>query len=313
MQRLQEKYIPVAVDYDHTITRQLDRLDGYLHESESRCSGIRHGCEKKIVWHENKRQLRDLAIVYLHGFSASRMETWPLCDRLAEAMGANLYYTRLTGHGQNGHAMAAATVDDWLNDGMEAMAIGRRLGKKIILVGTSTGATLATWLAARPVDAPLIHSLILLSPNFFPKNPLAAAALWRPAIRLFECCFGSWRNFDAVNTRHARFWTVCYPVRAIATMMHLVRLSWRIDLNHTTIPVLMMVNPRDRVINVTLAVKRFRDFSSRRNKLVFFTSNRDLGHHILAGDILSPGTTQKALAIIRKFLRDIAFFDPDAP
>jgi esterase/lipase len=277
-------------------------LDSHLAESESRVSGIREGCEKKIVWYDDKRHQRDLAIVYSHGFSASRMETWPLCDHLAAAMGANLFYTRLTGHGRDGYAMTTATVKDWQNDGMEAMAIGRRLGRKIILVGTSTGGTLATWLAAQPAVAALIHGLILLSPNFFPKNPLAAAALWPPAMRLFENFFGSWRSFSVVNSRHARFWTVRYPVRALTTMMQLVHLSWRIDLNHVAMPVLMMVNPWDRVINVTLAVKRFRDFSSNRKKLVFFQGNRDLGRHVLAGDILSPATTAKALAIIVAFL-----------
>ena len=106
-------------------------------------------------------------------------------------MGANLFYTRLTGHGRDGYAMATATVRDWQNDGMEAVAIGRRLGRKIILVGTSTGGTLATWLAAQPSVAPMIHRLILLSPNFFPKNPMAAAALWPPALRLIRAAFSA--------------------------------------------------------------------------------------------------------------------------
>jgi len=293
----------VSIDNDDTIPKRLEMLDSYLAGKESRVTDIREGCEKIIVWHDNRRQQRDLAIVYIHGFSASRMETWPLCDHLAETMGANLFYTRLTGHGQDGISLAAAKVDDWINDGMEAVAIGRRLGRKIILVGTSTGGTLATWLATQPALTPMIHRLILLSPNFFPKNPIAAAALWPPALQLFERFFGSWRSFSVVNARHARFWTARYPVRAIATMMQLVLRAWQIDLKTASMPVLMMVNPWDRVINVTLAVKRFRDFSSTRKKLVFFQCNRDLGRHILAGDILSPDTTAKALDIIDDFLK----------
>ena len=162
---------------DHTIPEQLNLLDDYLRQSESRVSGIRPECEKKIAWHNGQRRQRGLAIVYIHGFSASRMETWPLCDRLAQANEANLFYTRLTGHGQDGHAMVTASIQAWQKDALEAIVIGRRLGKKIILVGTSTGATLGAWLAAQPSVAPLVHSLILLSPNFFPKNPMAAAAL----------------------------------------------------------------------------------------------------------------------------------------
>jgi len=294
--------VPV-VDY-HTIPKRLDMLDSYLTEKESLFTGIREGCEKKIVWHDNQRQQRNLAIVYIHGFSASRMETWPLCDHLARALGANLFYTRLTGHGQDGYAMATATVKDWQNDGMEAVAIGRRLGRKIVLVGTSTGGTLATWLAAQPSVAAWIYRLVLLSPNFFPKNPMAAVTLWPPALRLCERFFGTWRCFTVANAMQASYWTVRYPLSAIATMMQLVRLSWRIDLKNATMPVLMMINPWDRVVNVTLALLRYLNFPSPHKGLVLFRGNKDLGRHVLAGEILAPESTARVMAIIQAYLQD---------
>ncbi|WP_319524093.1 alpha/beta fold hydrolase [uncultured Desulfosarcina sp.] len=286
------------------IPDRLDHLDNYLLAAESQVAGIRKDCEKKIVWHGSRRRQRDLAIVYVHGFSASRMETWPLCDRLAEVLKANLFYTRLTGHGRDGAAMAAATVLDWQADAMEALAVGRLLGRKIILVGTSTGGTLATWLAAQPSAARLIDSLILISPNFMPKNPLAAAFLWPPALRLLERFFGGWRSFSVYNPDQARFWTVRYPIRAIGTMMQLVHRSWKLDLKSVPVPVLMLVNPWDRVINVSLALLRYRAFGSPHKKLVLFRGNRDPGRHVLAGKILSPETTDKALTVIESFLID---------
>jgi esterase/lipase len=282
-----------------------DLLDNYLIASESRIGGIRKDCEKKIVWHGNRRRQRDLAVVYLHGFSASRMEVWPLCDRLAEALGANLFYTRLAGHGRDGAAMGAATVRDWQSDALEALAIGRLLGRKIILVGTSTGGTLATWLTAQPSTAALLDSLILISPNFMPKNPLAAAFLWPPALRLLERFFGGWRSFSVQDPEQARFWTVRYPIAAIGTMMHLVRLSWQLDLKSVTVPMLTMVNPWDRVINVSAALLRYRAFGSPHKKIVLFRGNRDPGRHVLAGNILSPEATDKALALVLAFVVSI--------
>ncbi len=286
-----------------TIPDRPDMLDDYLHRTESSVPNIRNGCEKRIIWNNGKTVQSDFAIVYIHGFSASRMETWPLCDHLAQALNANLFYTRLAGHGQDGAAMAEARVDDWLDDGREAMAIGRLLGRKIILVGTSTGGTLAAWLAARKTMAPMIHSLILLSPNFFPKNPMAALTLWPAGLRMLETVFGNWRCFTVADADHARYWTVKYPFRAIATMMQLVLLSWRINLSHATMPVLMMVNPWDRVISVTSAIARYLKFPSPRKKLVLFRGNRDPGRHVLAGDLLSPGSTQKVLDIILAYLK----------
>ncbi|KZL20096.1 hypothetical protein PsAD2_01582 [Pseudovibrio axinellae] len=62
-------------------------------------------------------------------------------------MEANLYYTRLTGHDRTGEALAEATLYDRINDLAEAVEIGRQIGEKIIIVSTSTGATLSAWLA----------------------------------------------------------------------------------------------------------------------------------------------------------------------
>jgi hypothetical protein len=77
-------------------------LERYLADSEARYPDITPGAEKTIVWaHPNQRQT-DLAIIYLHGYSATRQETAPLSDQLARQLEANLFYTRLSGHGRGG-------------------------------------------------------------------------------------------------------------------------------------------------------------------------------------------------------------------
>ncbi|GIV58500.1 MAG: hypothetical protein KatS3mg042_1413 [Rhodothermaceae bacterium] len=107
-------------------------LDAYLAAAEARFDDLRPGVEKAIVWADPATRSRTpLAVVYLHGFSATREETRPLCDTLAARLGANLFYTRLTGHGRTGEALAAATASDWLRDALEALAIGQRLGERV--------------------------------------------------------------------------------------------------------------------------------------------------------------------------------------
>lgn len=294
--------MPTAID--NKIPHRPDLLDRYLDSREAAVTNIRPDCEKKIVWHRGKKVKTPYAIVYLHGFSASRKETWPLCDRLAAVLGANLFYTRLSGHGQDGPAMGEATVGDWLADGLEAVIIGQRIGNRVILVGTSTGGTLATWLAAHDWASSFIHGLILISPNFFPKNPMALAALCPPALHLFEKTFGGWRNITVKTASQARYWTTRYPIKAVATMMRMVYLSWSVDLKRARMPVLMLVNPWDRVINVTLARLRFGQFPSPQKQIFFFRGNKDLGRHVLAGELLSRSTTEKALAVIINFVEN---------
>ena len=104
-----------------------------------------------------------ISIIYLHGFSATRQETKPVSDIVAQELGANLYYTKLTGHGQDWQALAKATVNDWLNDTVEALEIGRQLGDKVVVIGTSTGESLAVWLASNENKEDILALVIVVS------------------------------------------------------------------------------------------------------------------------------------------------------
>lgn len=80
----------------------------------------------RIVWHDpEKPDQTPLAVVYLHGFSATHRETAPLSEQVAAALGANLYLTRLQGHGLGSAALGAASAESWVKDADRAMAIGR--------------------------------------------------------------------------------------------------------------------------------------------------------------------------------------------
>ena len=114
-----------------------DDLDAFVEDAEARVPDVRPGNEKEIVWADPETKAKTpLALVYLHGFSASRGETRPLSDTLAARLGANLFYTRLAGHGRDADAMAEAGLDDWIESGHEALQIGRRLGERVLLIGT---------------------------------------------------------------------------------------------------------------------------------------------------------------------------------
>ncbi|MEE4361728.1 MAG: alpha/beta fold hydrolase, partial [Pseudomonadales bacterium] len=144
------------------VPEQLEALDAWLAAREARHDDLREETDERIVWAAGERRRTPLSIVYLHGFSASRRETAPLCDRMAEALGANLFYARLAGHGRSPEAMGEATVADWLDDAQRAWSLGTRLGQRVAFVGTSTGGTLATLFASRCAD-PRLAALMLIA------------------------------------------------------------------------------------------------------------------------------------------------------
>eukprot|EP01035_Chromulina_nebulosa_P043338 gene43338-58702_t len=72
-------------------------VEAYLAESESVISGLRPSGRKEIVWADPATRARtDVAVVFIHGFSASPSELRPFPDIIAKNLGANLFLTRLT-------------------------------------------------------------------------------------------------------------------------------------------------------------------------------------------------------------------------
>ena len=134
---------------------------------------------KRVTWHGDPGARTPYAVVNLHGFSATRQETAPLAERVAAMLGANLFETRLTGHGHTERPMHAVQAEDWLADTAEALAIGARLGERTVVIGTSTGGTLALAMSSHD-SADAVSDIVLISPNLQPSDG-KAAWLTRPA------------------------------------------------------------------------------------------------------------------------------------
>lgn len=282
-----------------------DDLDRYLATSEARFADLRPGVEKTIIWADaRERSQTPLALVYLHGFSATRRETSPLTELLGEKLGANVFYTRLRGHGRSDDAMSEATVNDWLNDGIEALEIGRRLGEEIVLIGTSTGGTLATWLVMEH-EATDILALVLISPNFRPRDRRSELLLWPWGASLARMIEGDYRSWTPVNERQARYWTTRYPTDALVTMMSLVDLVRRTDLRRLGLPALLLYSRGDELVDADEIERRYRELGSTPKELVEISDSRDPAQHVLAGDILSPSTTDSVADQIESFIRGL--------
>lgn len=280
-----------------------DDLDAHLAANERQVAEIHAlipDTGKRITWRQPGVRT-DYAIVYLHGFSATRHETAPLAQRIAAALGANLFETRLSGHGHTERPMHAVRAEDWLEDGAEALAIGARLGDKVIVIGTSTGATLALAMSNDAV-AQMVSDLILISPNLQPQDG-KSNWLTRPAGPLLAWLItGDTRSWTAHNDQQARYWSTSYPTEAVVEVMRLVdfaqsRLPMRVTQN-----VLILLSPEDKVVSPDATRVAFGRIESPHKRLIEIET-QDPSNHVLAGDILSPGTTDDVAATIINFIQ----------
>ncbi len=262
--------------------------------------GIYAATEKRVRWQVGAAGTRtEFAVVYLHGFSATRQEIAPVAQRLADALGANLFETRLAGHGLKSGQLDNVSAEDWLADTAEAIAVGNSIGKRLILVGTSTGATLAMAAAiARPED---VAALVMISPNFSPRDENADYMTAPGGPLLARLLLGETHSWEPHNAMQARFWTTRYSIASIIEVMRLVKAirdSLPLSLQQ---PLLVFLSPDDDVINVGRAETAIAQIDAPYKKVINVDTEHP-AHHVLAGDILAPHKTDEVVAQILNFL-----------
>ena len=229
--------------------------------------------------------------------------------RLAgDRAGGNLFYTRLIGHGIDADAMGEATLNDWLNDTNEAYEIGRRLGADVVLIGTSMGGALATWLAEKRRDAPPL-AMILMSPAYAAKDAKRQQDLiqmvylpWgEQIIRLMTGGYlGRAPIDDELEWRTSRMRPDAYVT--IGAVFELVD---PIDLGAIESPVFIAYSKEDRAVEQDTTVDRFQRFSATYKTLLEVKETGDPAYHLLAGKYRSPQTTAGMVEAIQAFLKKI--------
>ncbi|MDE4131994.1 alpha/beta fold hydrolase [Phaeobacter sp. QD34_3] len=278
----------------------------YFERVEGAFSDITPGTEKRVIWAGEPEARTPVSVVYIHGFSGTSEEIRPVPDRVAQALGANLVYTRLAGHGRPGSAMAEPTVNDWMQDLAEALAAARKVGERVVVIATSTGATLMTAAALDPELSRDLAGIVMVSPNYGINHPVAALLTWPAARHWLPLLAGKERSFPARSPEHERFWTTSYPSVAAMPMAALVKAVTQLKLEETRIPALFWFSEKDQVVRPDLTQK----VAARWGGLVKL-QNRDPGPdddpyaHVMAGDVMSPGQTDTAVQDILSWLSDL--------
>jgi alpha-beta hydrolase superfamily lysophospholipase len=272
-------------------------------QDEAKIADITDGAEKLVVWAGESNVKTDYSIVYLHGYSATRQETHPLTENIAQQLGANVFYTRFTGHGRDGAAMATITKQALLDDTSDALDIGHQLGEKVIVIGVSTGATLATLYAAQGGSD--ILAMILISPNFKERSPLIKLMRLPYVIQITKFIFGDNYSWEPKNALHDKYWTHTFPLESMLPMLQLLEDISRMDLSLIKVPLAIFYSPDDEVINVTTVEEYYTRFGSATKKLVAVNTKGLLHSHVIAGNILAPHLTDSIVAKSLEFIEEI--------
>ena len=280
----------------------INSLDKLIEDSENEILNIRPDTEKKIIWANQNKVKTKISLIFIHGFSATRAELDPVIEMLGKELNANIFFTRLRGHGLDGEALAEATFDDWMIDTKEAIDIGNAIGDRLILIGCSTGCSL--------IHANLQYinnaaAVIYVSPNFGSKSFLGKLLIIPGAKWFIPFIFGKEYSFVPRNADHARCWTTSYPIKALFAVKDSVVAAYKVKHIKIKQPVLFYFSDDDQVVSAKATrkiISKMGNNVSIHNPIL--TNTDDSSQHGVLGDILSSSQTNSGVKKILSWLEN---------
>jgi esterase/lipase len=293
-----------------TLSGDLDALEMNILQKE-RSGNIKPDNEARFIWAgDSLKERTEWALLYLHGFSASWFEGSPVNVEFARHYGCNAYFARLAAHGvDTTETLLDMTPDALWESAKEALMVARKIGKRVVIMASSTGGTLALKLAAEFPE--YVDGLILYSPNVRMNNP-AAFLLSKPwGLYIARAAYGGkYRvtNEDYTST-DCKYWNCKYRLEALVNLQLLIEKTMKKEVfERVTCPVFLGYyfkddENQDQVVRVDAALKMFEQLGTPtelKNKQAF----PEAGNHVIASGLFSNSVEELQSATFR-FAGDI--------
>ena len=297
-------------------------VEKWLRERDALAAPIQPGCESSVTWANGPSNKTGICVIFLHGWCASPPELDPVDKHIATALGANLLRYRYTGHGlrpmeRGGEVMLKEQGHEQMRrDAAIAYALGRQLGGAIVLMGSSTGGSLAIWLSGQAwVRNGSLAALVLVSPGIRLAMPRATWLCVGWLLMLLPRA-GSRSLLHAINggkykrpqmhllpgargEAQARCWTRVYPFEAVIHIIALYLICGASAVFESIdAPVLAFANPRDKTVSFAAAREAVHRMPQGQLEVVEDSENV----HVITGRIASPNTVERIVHVAVEFL-----------
>jgi len=307
---------PARLSLDNSWPEIPDSADGLadcVHQNDAGLK-LRPDNQSRIIWNDEQNKAKTpVAMLYLHGFSASWFEGEPLHRNLSREFGMNLYIPRLQAHGiDTSEPLLDMHPDALYRSALLALAITEKLGERVLITGTSTGASLALMLTAAFPEK--VSALILLSPNIRLADPNAWMLTKPWGLQIARIFMGSgYRNSADPDPTSQKYWYTRYRLEGLVALQHLLDSSMGPQtFSRVSCPVFMGYYYRDHLhqdqtVSVSAMLSMF-DQLGTKPKLKTKEAFPDASVHVIGCGQLNlecETVCQKAIIFIRETLNVI--------
>jgi pimeloyl-ACP methyl ester carboxylesterase len=277
----------------------ISNVEDYVKQKEASVK-LRPDNEARILWaNDSTKERTEYVVLYLHGFSASWYEGYPVNEYIAKQLHANAYFSRLASHGiDTTEALIDMTPYDLYESAKEALLIASALGNKVVLVSTSTGGTLSLKLAADFPDK--VNSLILLSPNVEINNSAASllSGPWGLQIAHIAGGGGKYRHILPLGSEtEQKYWYKTYRWEATVYLQQLLDETMKKSVFKKVKQPLFLAyyykneKEQDPIVRVSALLKMYEEVSTPEN-LKYKVALPDAGNHVIGCETTSHSVPQ---------------------
>lgn len=206
------------------------------------------------------------AVLFIHGFTAKKEDNKYFIEYLKKFKNITVFYFTLPGHEND--TVSYVSYHEWLKESEKQFLEIKKNYKKVILIGHSMGAIIATYLASKYE----IHKLVLLSPAYlfgsFEQNKQDLKQIIKMKEQKIETGFeGFFQKMKDV------------PVKSMVEYHKLSHIG-RKDLEKITCPVLVMHGDKDNVISIKSSIFVLEKLNTKKE----FVLIKDVRHQIFKSD-----------------------------
>jgi len=269
--------------YQASKTQRTQPFADFLAErlEQSRAEGVLEGNQERLIRYAPRTKL---ALMYTHGFGASRADGEYIVERLSRALQANTYFVRLPGHGSRMQNLTEHRYTDYLQTVEQAFSMLEELGEQRILIGTSLGGALSTYVASTQPDA--VKALVLFSP-FYDFEGIARLLNMPGGVAIGKLIAGRIRNAEQppsmkprIRPNYERHWYTHQYTSALHIVRDLKRyIAQPARFEQIRSPALMLYSAQDPVASVTAMNAAFDAFQSKAQSRRVAV---EYGNHIMA-------------------------------